>query len=575
MHKHWVIQSSKEAEKVAALGEVLGTPPAISTILVQRSVETFEAAKRFFRPSLEELYDPFLMLGMERAVDRLLQALDRKEKILIYGDYDVDGTSAVAMVYSFLQQLPDARVSYYVPDRLVEGYGLSMQAVEKAYQNSIKLIITLDCGIKAYTSIAQAATLGIDVIVCDHHEVGDSLPIAHTILDPKQPACPYPFKGLSGCGVGFKLLQAFCQKKGLKPEITYHYLDLVSISIICDIVPLVDENRILAYHGIKQLENNPRLGLQLLMGDGPFAAAITIADIAFKIGPRINAAGRISHASLTVQLLIEQDVTKAYDLVQTINQQNRLRQALDYTITQEALAIIANTILPNQKKSSVLFNPDWHKGVIGIVASRCIEQYYRPTVILTLADGKATGSARSVPGYNIYEAIAACSELLYQYGGHAFAAGFTMPLENIADFKEKFEKVVSATIADHLLMPQQTIHLLISFQMITQKFVNILMQMAPFGMGNPTPAFASKKVYAHKCNLLKGKHLKLELFQIDCKQRYEAIGFGLGSYEPLVSSGKPFSIAYTIGYNYYLGTRTLQLIVKDIKEEAYGTNCLV
>lgn len=558
------MQSFKAPDKVARLEKVLGAPSAISAILVHREIETFEAAKHFFRPSLAQLYDPFLMQGMEQAVTRLHQALNRKEKILIYGDYDVDGTTAVAMVYGFLQSLSDAAVSYYVPDRMVEGYGVSMQAIEKAYQDGIKLILTLDCGIKAHASIARAVERGIDVMVCDHHEVGDTLPPAYAILNPKQPGCPYPFKGLSGCGIGFKLLQAFGKKRGLKPEILYDYLDLVAVSTACDIVPLVGENRILAYYGIKQLETKPRPGLQALIELGCLATTITIADIIFKIGPRINAAGRMSHASLAVQLLIEQDLVKAYHLAQSIDQQNLLRQSLDYTITQEALAMIENRPYPS--KSNVLFKPDWHKGIIGIVASRCIEQCYRPTVVLTLADGKAAGSARSIPGYNIYAAISACSALLHQYGGHAFAAGLTMPLAHITKFQKKFEAVVSETITDDLLMPQQTIHALIPFQAITQKFVNILMQMAPFGPGNVTPVFASEKVYARTFHLIKGKHLRLELYQMDCATSYEAIGFGLGAYLPLVSTGKPFSIAYTIGYNYYLGHKSLQLMVKDIKE---------
>ncbi|CDG49341.1 single-stranded-DNA-specific exonuclease RecJ [Cardinium endosymbiont of Bemisia tabaci] len=567
MQKRWVIQSFKPYDKVAALDKILGTPSAISTVLVDREIETFEAARHFFRPALEQLYDPFLMQGMERAVARLHQALTKKEKILIYGDYDVDGTTAVAMVYGFLQTLPGAAVSYYVPDRIVEGYGVSMQAIEKAHQDGIKLIVTLDCGIKAHRPIALAVERGMDVIVCDHHEVGDVLPLAYEILNPKQPGCCYPFKELSGCGIGFKLLQAFCSYCGLKSATLYGYLDLVAVSTACDIVPLVDENRILAYFGLKQLATQPRPGLQALIELGGLTTTITISDIVFKIGPRINAAGRMSHASLAVQLLIEQDLVKAYHLAQSIDQQNLLRQSLDHTITQEALAMIENKT--HLSKSNVLFKPDWHKGIVGIVASRCIEQCYRPTVVLTLSDGKATGSARSISGYNIYEAISACSGLLDQYGGHAFAAGLTMPLAHVAKFQKQFEKVVSETITDDLLIPQQPIDALIPFQAITEKFVNILMQMAPFGPGNATPIFASEKVYARKFYLIKEKHLKLELYQTDCSVSYEAIGFGLGSYFPLVATGKPFAIAYTIGYNYYLGHKSLQLMVKDIKETVY------
>ena len=569
MHKRWVIHFPKHPDKVVALVKELQIPAALSAILVDRSVEDFESAKCFFRPSFAQLHDPFLMQGMEQAVERLIQAVAKKEKILVYGDYDVDGTTAVAMVYDFMQRLSVTQVRYYIPDRLVEGYGVSRQAIDVAYQNGIHLIITLDCGIKAYESLAYAASLGIDVIVCDHHEVGDVLPHAYAILDPKQPTCPYPFKELSGCGIGFKLLQALCQKKHLPDEIIYPYLDLVAVSTACDVVPLVGENRILAYHGIQQLERNPRPGLQALMQFEAFSSPISIADIAFKIGPRINVPGRISHAGLTVQLLIAQNKATAHELAQIINQQNCVRRELDHSVTQDALSIIKSELPAIDQKSHVLFKPDWHKGIIGIVASRCIEQYYKPTIILTFSEGKVTGSARSIPGYNIYQAIHACSDLLYQYGGHAFAAGLSMPLENISDFQYKFNKVVSETIADHLLIPQQTIHALIVFQEITQKFVNILMQMAPFGVGNPTPVFASNQVYAHKCYVLKNKHLKLELYQMGCKQRYSAIGFGLASYESLVAGGQPFSIAYTIGYNVYLGNKELQLIVKDIKKDTY------
>ncbi|WP_239302503.1 single-stranded-DNA-specific exonuclease RecJ [Candidatus Cardinium hertigii] len=564
MPKHWVIRYPKENEKIILLEKEIGVPTPLSTILVDRSIETFDSAKQFFRPSLEALHDPFLMLGMGRAVARLMQALYRSEQILIYGDYDVDGTTAVAMVYLFLQQFSGSNIRYYVPDRMLEGYGVSLQAIEQAYQNGVKLILTLDCGIKAYEAIASAVALGIDVIVCDHHEVGDSLPLAYAILNPKQGDCTYPFKELSGCGIAFKFVQACCKYNGWKYETVYPYLDLVAISTACDMVPLVDENRILTYHGIKQLAQNARPALQALMEVASLAGNVTMEDLLFKIGPRVNVAGRIGHASLVVQLLVEKDIKQARTLAQVINQQNLLRRELDHTITQEALSLIAkNTKL---RKSNVLFNPDWHKGIIGIVASRCIEQHHKPTIVLTLSNGKATGSARSVPGYNIYEAIASCSALLCQYGGHAFAAGLTLPLENISDFQEMFEEVVADTIADHLLIPRQSIHALLSFQDITQKFVNILMQMAPFGLGNPMPVFVSNHVYASSYSLLKGQHLKLQLYQLGCKQHYTAIGFGLAAYESLVASGNPFSIAYTIAYNYFLGNKSLQLIIKDFKE---------
>lgn len=565
MQKRWVFQSPEEIDKVWALEQALGIPTELAAILVNRAIVTFEEAKCFFRPSLEALYDPFLMYGMEAAVVRLNQALDKGENILVYGDYDVDGTTAVAMVYTFLSRYTDAKVDYYVPDRLVEGYGLSMQAVEKAYQLDANLIITLDCGIKAYIAIERANALGIDVLVCDHHEVGDILPNACAILNPKQWDCNYPFKELSGCGIAFKLLQAFCTRTGLKYTNIYPYLDLVAVSTVCDMVPLVDENRILVYHGIKQLETTPCTGLQAMMELIPMGIPVTVSDIVFKIGPRINVAGRISHASLTVQLLIEQDIEKAYDLALLIEKQNEFRRELDVSITQEALDIIKDSRPTVARKSHVLFHTTWHKGVIGIVAARCIEQYYRPTIILTLSNGQATGSARSVPGYNIYQAISACSDLLCQYGGHAFAAGLTMPVEHVNDFQDKFERVVSETIADHLLIPEQPIHAFISFQSINYRFVNILMQMAPFGNGNPVPVFASDQVYAYSYTLLKERHLRLELYQKDCSQRFTAIAFDLARFEQIVAKGNSFSIAYTIGYNYYLGNRSIQFVIKDMR----------
>ncbi|HLP34971.1 MAG TPA: single-stranded-DNA-specific exonuclease RecJ [Amoebophilaceae bacterium] len=568
MHKQWVLQSIKDAEKIEAISTVLGTPCALSHLLVSRAIATFSTAKAFFRPSLEALHDPFCMKGMEQAVARLMDALFVKnEKILVYGDYDVDGTTAVSMVYAFLAALPGAHVTYYIPDRMTEGYGVSLQAIEQARHDGVTLIVTLDCGIKAYAPIAQAVELGIDVIVCDHHQVGDLLPPAYAILNPKQADCRYPFTELSGCGIGFKLLQAFCQKTGRDLQALYPYLDLVAVSTACDLVPLIDENRIITYHGLKQLEHAPRPGLHALLQLGGLTAPLTISDIVFKIGPRINAAGRISHAALAVELLMEKDCVQAQRLACLLDRQNRMRQELDETITQEALETIARIEQKQPRKSHVLFNKNWHKGIVGIVASRCIEQYHRPTIVLTLSNGKATGSARSIPGYNIYEAIVSCGELLHQYGGHACAAGLTLSVENLLRFQERFEQVVQRTLADGLLIPQQVIHSILPFPCITRKFVSILLQMAPFGSGNPTPVFASNKVYVHTYRVLKGLHLKLELYQAGFTERYTAIGFGLAQHEPLVASGKPLSIAYSIGYNVYLGNRSIQLVVRDIKSD--------
>jgi len=569
MLKRWILALPNNTEKIESLSKSIGVSAAIATILVDRKIETFEQAKSFFRPLLDHLHNPFLMKGMEKSIERLMIGLFvRKEKILIYGDYDVDGTTAVAMVYSFLKELfPDAEIAYYVPNRMTEGYGVSLQAIEQAHQQGVTLIITLDCGIKDYLSISKATALGIDVIVCDHHEAGDMLPCAYAILNPKQPGCPYPFKALSGCGIGFKLLQAFCEKQNIPLETLYSYLDLVAVSTACDLVPLVGENRILTYYGLQQLKKKPTPGLQILLDlVEPLPPMLTISDVVFKIGPRINAAGRMSHAMLAVELLIEKDPIKAKSLADIIDKHNFLRRELDQTITQEALQTIETDSSNNPKKSTVLFNPNWHKGIIGIVASRCIEQYYKPTIILTYSNGKVVGSARSVQGYNIYQAISSCNDLLHQYGGHAFAAGLTMSLENVSSFQERFEAIVEQTIDAQHLVPEQHIHASIDFASIDEKFVNVLMQMAPFGIGNPTPVFMTKKVYVHKYTILKGLHLKLELYQENCSTYYSAIGFGLAHYEKSIAEGKPYIIAYTIHYNYYLGNRSVQLMIKDIKD---------
>ncbi|MBX9890022.1 MAG: single-stranded-DNA-specific exonuclease RecJ [Amoebophilaceae bacterium] len=566
MHKRWVVDSPKELGKIDALAEAIGVGSTMATLLVNRGIENFEEAKCFFRPSLAYLHDPFLMEGMAKAVERLREALwVKEEKVVIYGDYDVDGTTAVAMVYGFLHALPGAQIAYYIPDRMTEGYGVSLQSIEKAAQAGITLIVTLDCGIKDIASITKAVALGIDVIVCDHHEVGTTLPPAYAILNPKQPHCNYPFKELSGCGIGFKLLQAFCQANGIALQKAYDYLDLVALSTACDLVPLTGENRILAYHGIQQLQTQPTKGLQALFGLVPPCPNLTIADLVFKIGPRINAAGRMHHATLAVELLTEKDPAKAKDLAYKIDQHNLLRKEIDHTITQEALTTIATDPTQPFKKGTVLFNPDWHKGIIGIVASRCIEHYYKPTIVLTLSNGKVVGSARSIAGYNILQAITACKDLLHQHGGHAFAAGLTMAIENVTAFQEKFEAIVQQTITDGLLVARQSIHAAIEFKSIDQKFVNVLMQMEPFGIGNPTPVFVSSPVYLRNYSILKGLHLKLELYQPNCHTSYKAIGFGLAAYEKLISTGAPFAIAYTIQYNYYLGHRSIQLMVKDIK----------
>lgn len=564
MTKRWLYRDLPPVYQVNALATALGTHPAICSLLVQKGITQFDQAKAYFRPSLADLHDPFIMKGMAKAVHRLGQAIAQKEPILVYGDYDVDGVTAVAMFYGYLKTL-GAAVEFYIPDRYAEGYGISMQAVQWAAQEGFKLIVSLDCGIKATACIQEANALRMDVIVCDHHEPGDVLPSAYAILDPKQQNCPYPAKELSGCGVGFKLLQALTRQQHLPPEKLYHYLDLVAVSIACDIVPIVGENRILAYYGLQKLNTAPRPGLKALMEIGNSNSPVSISQLVFGLGPRINAAGRIDHARLALRLLLAANPTEAAHLAHTLNQKNSLRKNVDSTTTEEAIAMIGADPRLAQAKTTVLFKENWRKGVIGIVAARCIEQYYRPTVILTAAHGKATGSARSVAGYNVYEALHACADLLDQYGGHAHAAGLTLPLAHVTAFQQRFEEVVARSITDELLIPPQEIDLPLRLEEIDFKFYNILKQMAPFGNGNMKAVFATDHVLAKSYNILKEQHLKLYVHQLGTDHVLEAIGFDLAHYEPLVQAQQPFRMVYTIGENNYLGERSLQLNVKDLR----------
>jgi single-stranded-DNA-specific exonuclease len=555
--KRWLFCTLPEAQQVSALTCAIGVSPTIASLLAQRGIA-------YFRPSLEALHDPFLMKDMDKAVRRLAQAIAQKEKILVYGDYDVDGVTSVAMFYGFLKTL-QARAASYIPDRYTEGYGVSMRAVHWAAKEGFKLIVSLDCGIKETACIHQANALGIDVIVADHHEPDAVLPDAYAILDPKQPGCTYPTKALSGCGVGFKLLQALTLQQDLPRETLYDCLDLVAISIACDIVPIVGENRILAHHGLRKLNTAPRPGLKALMKIDNLNSPLSISQLVFSLGPRINAAGRIDHASLAVRLLLVADETEATHLAHMLNKKNSIRRNLDSITTAEAIAMIGANPNRVRVKTTVLFKDNWHKGVIGIVASRCIEQYYRPTVILTAAHGKATGSARSVAGYNIYQALAACADLLDQYGGHAYAAGLTLPLEHVAAFQQRFEAVVAGSIADELLVPPQTIDLPLVLEEINCKFYNVLKQMAPFGAGNMKAVFFTENLIARSCNILKDKHLKLHVQQQGSLHVLEAIGFGLAHHEAFVRTQQLFRMAYTIEENTYLGGRNLQLHIKDLQ----------
>ena len=564
MNKRWLFQSLPETDVVTALSKAIKIHPAIATLLVQRGVTNFDQAKNYFRPSLSDLHDPFAMKDMEQAVARLIQAMSAGEAVLVYGDYDVDGVTSVALVYGFLKKLYD-QVQFYIPDRHTEGYGLSREAVSCARQAGIKLIITLDCGIKATYCIQQARAAGIDVIVCDHHEPGEVLPPACAILDPKQPTCHYPFKELSGCGVGFKLLQAFSLRAQLPPETLYAYLDLVAMSIACDLVPLVGENRILAYHGLDKLNTNPQPGLKALTKIANLYPPLDTAALVFGLGPRLNAASRIDHGNLAVRLLLAADQASADALAHSLEQKNGLRRYLDKTTTAEAMDMLAAQSQYTQAKTTVLFKKDWHKGVIGIVASRCIEQYYRPTIILTAMGDKAMGSARSIAGYNIYQALQACSDLLDQYGGHTHAAGLTLPIENVAAFQQRFEAVVAHSIPEDLLTPTQAVDLRLSFKTINTKFYNILKQMAPFGNENMKVVFATYPVIASSYSILKDTHLKLVAHQPEGNFKLTAIGFGLAKYESIVRDQKPFKMIYTLGEDLYQGEQSLQLTIKDIQ----------
>lgn len=565
MTKRWSYKDRPTLEEIDYLSKEINVNPVLSSILIQRGIRNFAEAKRFFRPSLNDLHDPFLMKDMDKAVARIQQAIQNQERILIYGDYDVDGTTSVALVYDFISKIYE-HIDYYIPDRYTEGYGISFQAIAWAQEQSFDLIISLDCGIKAIEKIRLAKEKGIDFIVCDHHRPGDELPPAYAVLDPKRSDCPYPFKELSGCGVGFKLLQAYCIQTGFQVETLYAYLDLVAVSIASDIVPIIGENRVLAYFGIEKLNENPRPGLQALKELSAVSGTVDISSIVFGIGPRINAAGRIDHAKYAVKLLLAENKGEAEELAIPINKNNTLRKNVDHHITKEAIAMIEQDMVLKQAKTTMLFKQDWHKGVIGIVASRCIEKYYRPTIILTKSNDLATGSARSVVGFDVYEAIAECADLLEQYGGHKYAAGLTLKLDNLPVFKQRFEEVVSKTIQEHHLTPQIDIDEEINLDMINDKFYGILKQMAPFGPGNMSPVFVSKDVRtASSPRLLKNEHLKLQLKQVDGNQKLDAIGFGMAPYGSMIESGMPFSIAYCIEENNYKGTKTLQLMLKDIK----------
>ncbi|MEO6443332.1 MAG: single-stranded-DNA-specific exonuclease RecJ [Chitinophagales bacterium] len=562
MVKRWVLRET-DPHKFARLQTALNIHPVLLQLLVQRGIATFDDAKKFFRPSLSDLHDPFLMQDMGKAIDRIEAAFANEEKVLIYGDYDVDGTTAVATAYSFFLEL-GLEIDYYVPNRYTEGYGISTRGIDWAKENGFTLIIALDCGIKSVDKIDYAKTLSIDFIICDHHLPGEKIPDAVAVLDPKRKDCEYPYKELCGCGIGFKLISAFAQKNNLPDESYLKYLDFVVVSIASDIVPITGENRVLAFYGLQKINLQPSEGLRALMNTNAVKKEFTISDLVFVIGPRINAAGRMDDARNAVRLLISESAHHAAGNAEVLNKHNMDRREYDASITQEALAMLHDDPDQNGKRSTVLFQPHWHKGVIGIVASRLIDKWYRPTIILTESNGFATGSARSVAGFDIYEAILSCCDLLEQFGGHMFAAGLTMRLENVAAFTQRFEEVVAATIEERYLTPEIEINALLEMEEITPKFFSVLKQFAPFGPQNMKPLFMTSGVLDTSWSRLVGtEHLKFSLKK--GSSSLSGIGFGMGSFLPRVKSTQPFDICYNLDENEWNGRKRIEMNVKDIK----------
>ena len=559
----WNVKPEPEKEKIAQLSSALQIDVSLAKLLCQRNIETFEEAKMFFRPSLDDLYDPFLMKDMDLAIRRIEEAISNDESILIYGDYDVDGTTSVSLLYSYLSTLTP-KIATYIPDRYDEGYGVSLKGIDFAEDNGFSLVIALDCGIKALNQVAYAKEKNIDFIICDHHKPGEKLPDAFAILNAKRKDCEYPFKELCGCGVGFKLIQALASKKDTPIEELVPYLDLVATAIAADIVPIVDENRVLTYFGLQVINERPRNGIKALLHQVK-KTELTITDVVFIIAPRINAAGRIKHGNAAVELLIESNYEDALSYAQEIESFNVNRRELDTKITEEALYQIRKN-KEEDRFTTVVYDKNWHKGVIGIVASRLTETYYRPTLVFTKSGDKLAASARSVKGFDVYNALQACEEHLIQFGGHKYAAGLTLKPENYEAFKSKFEAVVQTSIDPELLEPEITIDTELEFTEITPKFFRILKQLAPFGPQNMKPVFVSRNVRDNGYGKQVGSdksHLKLSLFQGDNTQTINAIGFGLGNKIDDIHNG--FDVVYTIDENEWNGYKSLQLVLKDLK----------
>ena len=564
MEKRWILKEIPDIEKSKNLASQLNVDEVLSSLLLQRGITTFEEARSFFRPTIDDIHDPFLMKDMDLAVKRIDKAFQQNEKILIYGDYDVDGTTSVSLVFDFLSTVY-SNLDYYIPDRYAEGYGISQIGIDWAKENGFTLIISLDCGIKSIDKIDYASTLGIDFIICDHHLPGDELPKAVAVLDAKRKDCNYPYKELCGCGVGFKLMQALCQFKNYNTDPLFDYLDFVAIAICSDIVPITGENRAMVYLGIQLINKKPKPGIQALTDISGYKKIRDVSNIVFGMGPRINAAGRIAHAKAAVKLLISKTPEEALLLAANLNEKNSTRKDFDSSITEEAVNMIRNDECLAEAKSTVLYKEDWHKGVIGIVASRCIEKFYRPTIILTKSGNHVAGSARSVAGFDVHAAISDCAEYLDQFGGHMYAAGLTLKAENIEAFRQKFEKVVASSILPDQLIPQIEIDRKIKLDQVTYKFYKILKQMAPFGPQNMQPLFVCEGLKDDgRGRLLKDQHLKLFLKQGDSAV-YEAIGFGMPQHFERIKKGDNFNLCFSIEENEYNGVKSLQLQIRDIK----------
>ena len=566
----WILKEPADPAKVERLSTEVGIDKVLAELLVKRGVETFEQARAFFRPSLDALHDPFLMKDMDVAVARLHDAITSGEKILVYGDYDVDGTTAVALVYSFIQRFTD-KVDFYIPDRYDEGYGVSYKGIDWAADGGFDLIITLDCGIKATDKVEYARSKGLEVIICDHHLPGEELPAAVAVLDPKREDCHYPFDDLSGCGVGFKLVQAYSKQYGIPFETLIPLLDLLVVSISSDLVTMVGENRVLSHFGLKQLNENPCKGLAAMITLSNLEPGhISIDDIVFKIGPRINAAGRMESGRLAVELLKATDTRTAMLIGEKINENNNERKNIDREITQEALEMVQSGNCLAHENATIVYNPKWSKGVVGIVASRLVEAYYKPTVVLTKSNGFVTGSARSIAGFDLYEAIESCADLLENFGGHVYAAGLTLKEENVSEFAARMDAFIAGKVTSEMLIPIVEVDAKLDFAQITPKFSRILKQFQPFGPGNNNPVFVTENVYDAGSGRKVGAggvHLKLDLIQES--QPYHqipAIAFNMADYYDYIREGNPVDVCYAIVENYYRGSSSIQLRIRDMRE---------